>query len=125
MPTSRMPSPAIRLASRIAAGSSNVPARPSVPPTGAVASLLLLRSLRRVRRDLDSLLVIALRASGGSGTHADTARQVVLLVIVAQLLAAAEHDGPPHVAQRAPRQLRARRSRRLHTESLAGRRPRG
>jgi hypothetical protein len=78
-----------------------------------------------VRRDLASLLVIALRASGGSGAHAEAARQVVLLVLVAQLLAAAEHDGPPHAAQRAPRQLRARRLRRPRVESLSGRRPRG
>jgi hypothetical protein len=78
-----------------------------------------------VRRDLVSLLVIALRASGGSGAHAEAARQVVLLVLVAQLLAAAQHDGPPHAAQRAPRQLRARRLRRPQVESLPGRRPRG
>ena len=71
------------------------------------------------------VLVLALRASGGSGAHAEAARQVVLLVLVAQLLAAAQHDGPPHAAQRGPRQLRARRSRRLHMESLSGRRPRG
>jgi hypothetical protein len=78
-----------------------------------------------VRRDPAFLLVIALRASAGSGAHAEAARQVVLLVLVAQLLAAAQHDGPPHAAQRAPRHLRARRSRRLHMESLSGRRPRG
>ena len=83
------------------------------------------RSLRWVRRDLASLLAVALRVSGGSGAHAEAARQVVLLVLVAQLLASAQHDGPPHAAQRAPRQLRARRSRRPHAESLAGRRPRG
>jgi hypothetical protein len=78
-----------------------------------------------VRRDPAFLLVIALRTSGGSGAHAEAARQVVLLVLVAQLLAAAQHDGPPHAAHRAPRQLRARRSRRPHVESLSGRRPRG
>ena len=78
-----------------------------------------------MRRDLDSLLVIALRASAGSGAHAEAARQVVLLVLVAQLLAAAQHDGPPHAAQRPPRQLRARRSRRPRVEPLTGRRPRG
>jgi hypothetical protein len=72
-----------------------------------------------------SLLVIALRASAGSGAHAEAARRVVLLVLLAQLLAAAQHDGPPHAAQRAPRQPRERRSRRPHVESLAGRRPRG
>jgi hypothetical protein len=78
-----------------------------------------------VRRDLASLLVIALRASGGSGAHAEAARQVVLLILVAQLLAAAQHDGPPHTAQRGPRQLRAGRSRRPRVASLTGRRPRG
>jgi hypothetical protein len=78
-----------------------------------------------MRRDPAVLLVIALRASGGSGTHAEAARQVVLFVIVAQLLAAAQHDGPPHDTERAPRQLRARRSRRPHIVSFAGRRPRG
>jgi hypothetical protein len=78
--------------------------------------------MRSVQRDL---LIIAVRASGGSGAHAEAARQVVLLVLLAQLLAAAQHDGPPHAAQRGPRQLRARRSRRVRVESLAGRRPRG
>jgi hypothetical protein len=78
-----------------------------------------------MRRDLASLLVLALRASGGSGAHAEAARQVVLLVLIAQLLAAAQHDGPPHAGRRAPRQLRARRSRRARMETLSGRRPRG
>jgi hypothetical protein len=78
-----------------------------------------------VRRDLASLLVIALRASGGSGAHAEAARQVVLLVLVAELIAASQHDGPPHAAQRAPRQLHLRSSRRRQVESLSGRRPRG
>jgi hypothetical protein len=71
------------------------------------------------------LLVIALRASGGSGAHAEAARQVVLAVLFAQLLAAAQHDGPPHAAPRAPRQVPARRSRRPPIEALSGRRPRG
>jgi hypothetical protein len=78
-----------------------------------------------VPRDIGSLLVLALRASGGSGPHAEAARQVVLFILVAQMLAAAQHDGPPHGARRAPRQLRARRARRSHMETLAGRRPRG
>jgi hypothetical protein len=78
-----------------------------------------------VRRDLAPLLVTAVRASGGSGAHAEAARQVVLFVLISQLLAGTQHDGPPHSAQRAPRQMRARRSRRQHVESLAGRRPRG
>jgi hypothetical protein len=66
-----------------------------------------------------------MRASGGRGAHAELARQVVLFVLVAQLLAGAQHEGPPHAARRAPRQLRARRSRRAHVEALSGRRPRG
>ena len=78
-----------------------------------------------MRHDLAPLLVVALRASAGTGAHAEVARQVVLLVLVAQLLAAAQHDGPPHAAQRPPRQLRAGRSRRPRIEALAGRRPRG
>jgi hypothetical protein len=78
-----------------------------------------------VRHDPAPLLLVALRASGGSGAHAEAARQVVLLVLVAQLLAAAQHDGPPHATRRAPRQVRARRSRRPHVEPLSGRRPRG
>jgi hypothetical protein len=67
----------------------------------------------------------ALRASGGTGPHAQAARQVVLFVLVAQLLANAGHDGPPHASARAPRQVRARRSRLPHRDSLSGRRPRG
>jgi hypothetical protein len=78
-----------------------------------------------VRRDPASLLVVALRASGGSGPHAEAARQVVLFILVAQLLAGAQHDGPPHAAHRAPRQLRVRWSRPPRVESLSGRRPRG
>ena len=45
-------------------------------------------------------------------------------VSVLGLLAAAEHDGPPHASTRAPRHLRGR-SRLLYSDSLAGRRPRG
>jgi hypothetical protein len=70
-------------------------------------------------------MLVALRASGGTGPHAAAARQVVLLVLIAQLLAASQHDGPPHASYRAPRQDRARRSRRPHRDALAGRRPRG
>jgi hypothetical protein len=78
-----------------------------------------------VRREFAPLLIVALRASGGSGPHAQAARQVVLLVLMAELLAGAGHEGPPHAAQRAPRNTRARRSRLPHRDSLAGRRPRG
>jgi hypothetical protein len=91
--------------------------RPRSPPSGV--------AYEAVRRDPASLLAIALRLSGGSGAHAEAAREVVLLILVAQLLAASRHDGPPHAAQRAPQQLRARWSRRPRVESLSGRRPRG
>lgn len=78
-----------------------------------------------MRRELAPLLLVALRASGGSGTHAAAAREVVLLILVAQMLAAAQHDGPPHVSSRAPRAVGTRRDRLPHRDSLAGRRPRG
>jgi hypothetical protein len=78
-----------------------------------------------VRSEFAPLLIVALRASGGSGTHARGAREVVLLVLIAQLLADAGHDGPPHASTRAPRQVRARRSRLPHRDTLSGRRPRG
>jgi hypothetical protein len=78
-----------------------------------------------MRRDLAPLMVVALRAGGGSGPHAVAAREVVLLVLIAQMLASAQHDGPPHPAARAPRHARGLRSRLPHRESLTGRRPRG
>ena len=78
-----------------------------------------------MRREFAPLFLMALRVSGGSGRHADAAREVVLLMLIAQLLAAAQHDGPPHAAARAPRHVRARRSRLPHRDALSGRRPRG
>jgi hypothetical protein len=78
-----------------------------------------------VRREFAPLLTVALRASGGTGPHAQAARQVVLVILMAQLLASAGHEGPPHAPNRPPRHVRARRSRRPHHDSLAGRRPRG
>jgi hypothetical protein len=78
-----------------------------------------------VRREFAPLLMAALRASGGSGPHAQAAREVVLLVLIAQMLASADHDGPPHASTRAPRRVHARRSQLPHRDSLAGRRPRG
>jgi hypothetical protein len=78
-----------------------------------------------LRREFAPLFLVALRASGGTGPHAAAARQVVLLVLIAQLLASADHDGPPHASARAPRDVRARRARRVHYDSLSGRRPRG
>jgi len=78
-----------------------------------------------VPRDLRALLLIALRTSGGRGPHAEAARNVVLAILLAQMLAGAAHDGPPHPAGRAPRRVTPRRDRRAYREALAGRRPRG
>jgi hypothetical protein len=72
-----------------------------------------------------SLLLIALRASGGRGPHAEAARNVVLAILLAQMLAGAGHEGPPHPAWRAPRRVAARRSRVVRRGSVTGRRPRG
>jgi hypothetical protein len=79
----------------------------------------------QMRRDLGTFLACALRAQAGRGPHAELARQVVLTVLVAQLLAASQHDRPPHAARRPPRQSRPRRQRVAYRESLSGRRPRG
>ena len=78
-----------------------------------------------MRRDLTPLLLVALRASDGRGAHAAAARQIVLFVLLSQLLAAGQHDGPPHASSRAPRGPGSHRSRRPHRASLTGRRPRG
>jgi hypothetical protein len=78
-----------------------------------------------VRRDLGTFLIWALRAQAGRGPHAELARQIVLAVLVAQLLAASQHDRPPHAARRPPRRSRPRRARLAYRESLAGRRARG
>jgi hypothetical protein len=76
-------------------------------------------------REMRALLLIALRASGGRGPHAEAARNVVLAILLAQMLAGAAHEGPPHPAGRAPRRVVPRRDRRAFRETLAGRRPRG
>jgi hypothetical protein len=75
--------------------------------------------------ELRALLALALRASDRRGAHAETARNVVLAILLAQLLAGAGHDGPPHPARRAPRHARPRPRRLPHRGSVAGRRPRG
>ena len=74
--------------------------------------------------DLRALLLVALRAQAGRGPHADAARQVVYAILLAQILAGAGHEGPPHAARRAPRHVGGG-SRRWAHASLAGRRPRG
>ena len=81
--------------------------------------------LVQMRHDLGTFLAWALRAQAGRGPQAEFARQVVLAVLVAQLVAGAQHAGPPHGAMRAPRQARPKRQRVAYRESLAGRRPRG
>jgi hypothetical protein len=78
-----------------------------------------------LRREFAPLVLVALRAGGGAGPHAAAARQVVLFVLISQMLASAGHDGPPHASMRAPREVRARRSRLPHRDTLSGRRPRG
>jgi hypothetical protein len=83
------------------------------------------RILVHMRHDLGTFLAWALRAQAGRGPHAAYARQVVLAVLIAQLLAASRHNGPPHAAWRPPREARPRRQRMTYRESLAGRRPRG
>jgi hypothetical protein len=79
----------------------------------------------RAARDLQRLLALAVRASAGRGPHAEAARNVVLAILLAQLLAGAGHEGPPHAARRAPRHARPARHRLPHRDTLAGRRPRG
>jgi hypothetical protein len=81
--------------------------------------------LLRMRHDLGTFLAWALRVQGGRGPHAELARNVVLAVLVAQLLAASQHERPPHAGRRPPRQSRPRRQRVAYRESLSGRRPRG
>jgi hypothetical protein len=59
------------------------------------------------------------------GTHAAITKQVVLFVLLAEILAAAGHDGPPHRPFGRPRSHPRPAGRRSFRESLAGRRPRG
>ena len=74
--------------------------------------------------NLDALLALALRAT--SGRHAEAARNVVLTILFAQLLAGAGHEGPPHgSAPRPPRRGPSPRPRHAHRTSVTGRRPRG
>jgi hypothetical protein len=81
--------------------------------------------MEAVPNDLRALLLAALRIQAGRGPHAEVARQVVLTVLLAELLAGAAHDGPPHAASRAPRAHVPRRNRMPRRGSVAGRRPRG
>jgi hypothetical protein len=72
---------------------------------------------------LRELLALALRAS--SGRHAEAARNVVLTILLARLLAEAGHEARPGAAPRAPRRGQAPRSHHAHRSALSGRRPRG
>lgn len=81
--------------------------------------------LVHMRRDVGTFLTWALRVQSGSGPQAEFARNVILAVLVAQMVAAAQHEGPPHAARRAPRHARPKRQRLRPRGSLSGRRPRG
>ena len=72
-----------------------------------------------------SILIHALKLQARGGAHAELARQVVLLCLFAEMLAASGHAGPPHAGFAPPRSDRGRPGRRSFVESLAGRRPRG
>jgi len=78
-----------------------------------------------VPNDLRALLLVALRAQAGRGPHAEAARQVVLAIVLAQLLAGAAHEGPPHASARPPRRVGPRRHHMARRSSVTGRRPRG
>jgi hypothetical protein len=65
------------------------------------------------------------RVQAGDGPHAELARQVLVALLFAHLLAAGAHAGPPHASRRPPRNSGLRRQRLPHRESLSGRRPRG
>ena len=71
------------------------------------------------------MLITALRLQVRGGAHAELARQVVLLCLFAELMAASGHAGPPHAPAGPPRSDPGRPGRRSFEESLAGRRPRG
>jgi hypothetical protein len=72
---------------------------------------------------LNELYLLALRAARGN--HAEAARNVILTILLAQLLAGAGHEGPPHASLRSPRHTRVPRSRLPRRGSVSGRRARG
>ncbi|MDA0169988.1 hypothetical protein OJ998_12900 [Solirubrobacter taibaiensis] len=74
---------------------------------------------------MNELLVLALRASSGVGAHREAARNVLLTVLLLELLAVADHEGPPHASARAPRRMVTPRSRVAIRSTVTGRRPRG
>ena len=71
-------------------------------------------------------LSTALHAQARGGPHAQYWRDVVLFVLMAEALASAAHDGPPHAPARPRRRSVAhRQARRLARSTVTGRRPRG
>ena len=104
------------MAERFAVGA---PTRPLSAPWSGPAL-----AARLVPDNFDALLALALRAT--AGRHAAAARNVVLTILFAQLLAGAGHEGPPHgSAPRPPRRGPSPRPRHAHRTSVTGRRPRG
>jgi hypothetical protein len=74
---------------------------------------------------MQEVLQTALRIQARGGAHAEMARQVVLFLLFAEILAGSGHAGPPHRGFAPPRSDARRAGRRTFRESLAGRRPRG
>jgi len=58
-------------------------------------------------------------------SQAPGTRDVILYLLVAQMLAASAHEGPPHRPIRPPRRAPRAKGRVRRHESLTGRRPRG
>ncbi len=58
-------------------------------------------------------------------SQAPGTRDVILYLLVAQMLAASGHEGPPHRPIRPPRRTPRAPARGARHESLTGRRPRG
>ena len=78
-----------------------------------------------MRDEAGTMLAWVARLQAGDGPHAELARQVVVALLFAHLLAGTAHAGPPHAPRRPPRRSGQRRQRLPHRESLSGRRPRG
>ena len=79
----------------------------------------------QMRDEVGTILAWLARAQAGDGPHAEVARQVVVALLFAHLVAAGAHAGPPHASRRPPRGAGLRKQRLPHRESLSGRRPRG
>jgi hypothetical protein len=79
----------------------------------------------RMGDEAGTMLAWIARLQAGDGPHAELARQVIVALLFAHLVAAGAHAGPPHAPRRPPRHSGLRRQRLTHRESLTGRRPRG